>query len=458
MKRNALQITGLMLFSALLLASCHSGAVKEVASAGETTLKAAKPTIADVERGIRANIAARTKEGNGYFNIHKDTIDLSLQLVRVHTEYLSVLGPNRFFACVDLATASGDVYDVDFFLTGDKDNMQVTSTDVHKLNGKPYYTWKQRKDKTWYTVPVAQSSNRLLGVIEGTDRFDFTYTVKLPAITEPAQIWLPIAQSDAYQTVRIRSMQAPDNHQIIKDKKYGNAILFAELGPGDSHQPISITYQVTRHEKSPYPDNEANLALYLEANSLLPVSSRFRTLADEIIAQRQAKNDLEKARALYDYVSDNLRYAKQGTYGTGDATYACDAKSGNCTEFHSLFISLARSAGIPARFAVGAAIPSSRNEGGVDGYHCWAEFYADDKWWPVDISEANKYAALSTYYFGHHPANRLEFTRGRDIAPEPMPKSGPINFLAYPVFEVAGQPDLVNTTFSFTRVTATENP
>ena len=158
-----------------------------------------------------------------------------------------------------------------------------------------------------------------------------------------------------------------------------------------------------------------------------------------------------QARALYDYVIDNMRYAKWEKYGTGDAVYACDALTGNCTEFHSLFISLARSAGIPARFAVGASIPSERNEGGIDGYHCWAEFYAEGKWWPVDISEANKYTALATYYFGRHPANRIEFTRGRDLLLEPGPKNGPINFLAYPVMEVGGTPVRVDTFFSFTR-------
>jgi hypothetical protein len=126
-------------------------------------------------------------------------------------------------------------------------------------------------------------------------------------------------------------------------------------------------------------------------------------------------------------------------------------KTGNCTEFHSFFISLARSSGIPARFAVGAAIPSERDEGGIDGYHCWAEFYAEGKWWPVDISEANKYTALATYYFGHHPANRIEFSRGRDLMVEPGPASGPVNFLAYPVLEINGQESAAKTIFSFKR-------
>ena len=118
---------------------------------------------------------------------------------------------------------------------------------------------------------------------------------------------------------------------------------------------------------------------------------------------------------------------------------------------HSYFIALSRAVGIPARFAIGASIPSARNSGGIDGYHCWAEFYTDGKWWPVDISEGDKCSSLSTYYFGHHPANRIELSRGRDIVIEPGPASGPINFHAYPVLEVNGKPVKVKVEFSFYR-------
>lgn len=87
----------------------------------------------------------------------------------------------------------------------------------------------------------------------------------------------------------------------------------------------------------------------------------------------------------------------------------------------------------------------------VDGYHCWVEFYADGKWWPIDVSEADKYTALSSYYFGHYPANRFEFSRGRDLVVTPGPASGPINFLAYPVLEIAGKPAATKNSFSFER-------
>jgi transglutaminase-like putative cysteine protease len=224
--------------------------------------------------------------------------------------------------------------------------------------------------------------------------------------------------------------------------------------PEHAHDKIMIKYQVRRIEKSAYIEETFNPKKYLKATTLNPIGDRFEVISSALIESKQADTPLMKARALYDYIIDNMRYAKEGIYGTGDANYACDSKSGNCTEFHSFFISLSRSAGIPSRFAVGASIPSERNEGGIDGYHCWAEFYAEGKWWPIDISEANKYSPLATYYFGHHPANRIEFSRGRDLKPDPLPQSGPINFLAYPIFEIGGEPAFVETTFTFERATS----
>ena len=57
-----------------------------------------------------------------------------------------------------------------------------------------------------------------------------------------------------------------------------------------------------------------------------------------------------------------------------------------------------------------------------------------------------------TYYFGHHPANRFELSRGRDLEVDPLPASGPINFLAYPLLEVNGKPVKANVAFSFKRI------
>ena len=72
----------------------------------------------------------------------------------------------------------------------------------------------------------------------------------------------------------------------------------------------------------------------------------------------------------------------------------------------------------------------------------------------MDISEANKYTALATYYFGRHPANRIELSQGRDLQVSPGPEAGPINFIAYPYLEINGEEVKVNSKFSFMRKSA----
>jgi transglutaminase-like putative cysteine protease len=428
-------------------ASCHD---KREANVQKQKRNATKVSIEEIESGIKNFIQTKTEENGGYFEVRDRGQDFRMKLVRVHTEYLANLGPKSHFACVDLADERGDVYDVDFFLNGEPGAMNVSETSVHKLNGKPYYAWKQRKDRTWNRVPVKDASTRLLGVIEGTDSFEFYYRVELPEIKGWARMWIPIAATNKYQSVEITSMKVPIEYKLLKDEAYNNTIMYLEPRDLQSKKTIEITYQVKRMERGPVDETGPVDGRYLMDNLLMPVGGRFAEVAQEATVGRDG-SALIKARALYDYIIDNMRYMKYGIYGKGDANYACDLRTGNCTEFHSFFISLARSSGIPARFAVGASIPSERNEGGIDGYHCWAEFYADGKWWPIDISEANKYTALATYYFGHHPANRIEFSQGRDLKVEPGPASGPINFLAFPLLEINGQEMAPKTTFSFKR-------
>ncbi len=406
----------------------------------------------DIQEGIEKHIEEQTRLGEGYFKLGYNDGELRLKLVRVHTEYLANLGPRRHFACVDLASTEGDVYDVDFFLSGDPGAMTVTETTVHKFNGKPFYLWEQKRDKTWHRVPVKDASKSLLGVINDRDEFEFLYKATLPKMTEAARMWIPMPKTDLFQTVEVKSIKAPGEQKMLQDREYGNKVLFLELDPEDSRKTISIRFHVQRLEKSIYEEQTPDPEKYLAPEHLVPADERFDSIAEKVVEGK--KGDLVRARALYDHIIDRMNYMKFGSgWGKGDAVYACDARSGNCTDFHSYFIALSRAVGIPARFAIGAAIPSERNEGGIDGYHCWAEFYTDGKWWPVDISEADKFSSLSTYYFGHNPANRVELSRGRDLVVEPGPVSGPINFLAYPVLEIGGKPVKVKVEFSFKRNT-----
>jgi len=432
----------------LVLAGGGCNEVKD--TPGAPAPPAPKVATAHIQAGIESYIQEQVRLGGGYFQLPFRDQELRLKLVRVHTEYLSNLGPSRYFACVDLVDISGDVYDVDFFLAGDPAAMKVTETTVHKINGQPFYAWEQKSDGTWQRLPLKEASEVHLGVIRGRDEFEFLYRATLPQITGTARMWLPLAATDSFQRVEIKSINAPGKQSILEEREHANRVLFLEMGPGDSGKTVEIRYQVKRLEKAAYAAPTSDQGKYLNPERLVPTNEDFRRIAEQVVEGKTG--DLVRARALYDHVIERMRYMKYGDgWGKGDAVYACDARTGNCTDFHSYFMALARSVGIPARFAIGAAIPSERNEGRVDGYHCWAEFFADGKWWPLDISEGDKYTSLATYYFGHHPANRFELSRGRDLVVEPGPYSGPINFLAYPLLEIGGKPVKVGVEFSFKR-------
>jgi len=405
----------------------------------------------DIKAGIEKHIEELSEANGGFFPIAFDGKEMQLKLVRVHMEYLANLGPRRHFACVDLASEEGNVYDVDFFLSGDPGNMNVTETTVHKLNGRPFYLWREQEDGVWIHVDADDASRELLGVKEGDDHFEFTYQATLPTMTESAKMWIPIPSDDDFQDIVINRLEIPGKHEILLEEKFGNQILYVELEPEDSGKTMVLHFTVKRQEKTVHKD-DTKPEVYLLAENMVPLNDTFKDLAEEAILGKNG-GELVKARALYDHTIDSMKYAKYGIgWGNGNAEFACDSARGNCTDYHSYFIALCRSVNIPARFAIGAAVPSSRDDGGVNGYHCWAEFYAEGKWWPVDISEADKYTSLSTYYFGHNPANRVEFSRGRDLVVEPGPESGPINFLAYPLLEVGGVPVKVKPQFGFQRI------
>jgi transglutaminase-like putative cysteine protease len=288
-------------------------------------------------------------------------------------------------------------------------------------------------------------------ILTGSDSFEFVYRVRIPKLEDRASLWLPVAESDNFQEVTLTAVEGPVEGREIRDRDFGNRILYFALGAEDSDREIVLRYEVLRREKSSYQANEPELMKYLRAERLTPLHGGFKRIAEEAIAGKSGQ--WEQAFALYNHVLGLFRYDKSGVgWGRGDALYACDVKTGNCTDFHSYFIGLSRSVGIPARFAIGATIPAGRAEGPIAGYHCWAEFYADGKWVPVDISEAWKFPALSDYYFGNHPANRIEFSLGRDLVVDPLPPNGPINFLVYPIFEEHGNERILVPELSFKRI------
>ena len=99
-------------------------------------------------------------------------------------------------------------------------------------------------------------------------------------------------------------------------------------------------------------------------------------LAEEILAEE--KDDLRKARRIYDFVTTRVTYSFMRSYLTleNHAEYASINLKGDCGLQALLFITLCRIAGIPARWQSGlAAEPTSI------GSHDWAQFYVEPWGW-----------------------------------------------------------------------------
>ena len=298
--------------------------------------------------------------------------------------------------------------------------------------------------------------------------FHYAFTVKDVPSGLRIKVWFPAAQSNDYQNVRVLSAKGDLQLKKTHESRLGNEIYFAEASKaegGDLH--FEVIYDVVRREHltlgliRPRLQNAAlgkkDSQLYLGPDRLVPITGRPAELATQVTAGKDS--ELAKARAIYDYVFANMSYDKSGTgWGHGDVLYACDAKKGNCTDFHSLFIAMARSQGIPSRFEIGFPLPADKSSGEIAGYHCWAEFFDPQNGWvPVDISEAWKHPEKKDYFFGAHDANRIQFSIGRDLKLNPVQQGEPLNYFVYPYAEVDGKEySRVDMQFSF--ADATQNP
>jgi hypothetical protein len=77
-------------------------------------------------------------------------------------------------------------------------------------------------------------------------------------------MWLPLASTDSFQTVEIKSIKAPGKQSILPERQHGNKVLFLELGPEDSGKKIEIRYQVQRLEKAAYAAPTPDQGKYLK--------------------------------------------------------------------------------------------------------------------------------------------------------------------------------------------------
>jgi transglutaminase-like putative cysteine protease len=291
--------------------------------------------------------------------------------------------------------------------------------------------------------------------------FSFTYAATVTGLTpgKNAHIWVPVPPVTPEQDVEVVSKNVPGDKRFGRDLVYDNLIL-STTAPADKDGTLhlQVVYKVTRREirtrgQGGIVAEEAKQRIdrFLRPDSKVPVGGK----SLELVKGKSVPHDpLPAARVFYDVVNKHMTYAKDTPgWGNGDSEWACKSGRGNCSDFHSLFISLARSRKIPAKFEMGFPLPEKHGAGDIPGYHCWAWFMPGAKtWMPVDISEANKNPKMTDYFFGNLTPDRVLFTTGRDIELVPRQGGPPLNFFVYPYVEVDGKSypaDKVRKKFSF---------
>jgi transglutaminase-like putative cysteine protease len=276
--------------------------------------------------------------------------------------------------------------------------------------------------------------------------FSFEYRATVPATDagKSFRLWVPVPHDDEYQRITNLKIDSSAPYKVAMDSS-GNRIVSIESSTPPS---ITVKFDCVRKEHlrpaggtGSASLTDAERARWLKPDRMVPLDDTIRKWAQEVVTAAGAHTDLEMARAIYNHVVATVKYDKTGKgWGRGDIYYACDARRGNCTDFHAIFIGYARAMGIPARFSIGFPLPSERGHGSISGYHCWAEFYAQGIGWiPIDASEAGKDPSKREYFFGAHDENRVEFTRGRDLQLTPPQAGDPLNYFVYPYAEVDGK-------------------
>jgi len=309
-----------------------------------------------------------------------------------------------------------------------------------------------------------------------TRSFEFTYEVNIkPSNGKKIEMWIPYPQSNEVQNISNVEITSDLKYEIKDETKHGNKYIYIYSENGTT-KPSSITMkfngQRSEHKNKSYQGVDPKN--YLAASSRVPTGSVFKDIID---THKLSKNNM---RGVYDFVLSGMHYGKPKsvdnqyykdpwlnkdgrygmkgvtrdqvvelyqtakkkggdyTFGNGNSMYACDIGVGNCTDYHSYFMSLSRTLEVPARFHMGFTIPQG-DGGKIGGYHCWADYYIDGEgWYPVDISEADKNPDKAEYFFGTVNQHRVDMTTGRDFSLDGY-DNGILNLFIYPILEINDQ-------------------
>jgi transglutaminase-like putative cysteine protease len=305
--------------------------------------------------------------------------------------------------------------------------------------------------------------------------YEVTTQVELLKPAGVTRVWLPVPLTvdTDYQKGHGNAWSAEGGKiAFSKDPKYGAGIVTAEFPDGVQKPVLKLTSRFATREHivdlarpaNPWPEDRATLARYLAPTELMPTDGIVRTTALEIT--RGAKSDMDKARAIYEWIVENtFRDPQTRGCGVGDIKAMLESKnlSGKCADLNALYVGLARAAGIPARDVYGVRVAKSDygyrslgagTENITRAQHCRAEFYtAPHGWVPVDPADVRKVVLeekagatlpldddlvkkARTRLFGSWEMNWLAYNYAHDVA-LPGATRGKVGFFMYPNAETA---------------------
>lgn len=283
-------------------------------------------------------------------------------------------------------------------------------------------------------------------------------TVSAPEDSKDVRVWIPYPVSSSTQDISdVRIGGNFSQSGIYGEKETGNLALYAEWSKPAKERAITLTFNITAKEqlKKGFPANEpeipAEIREYLNSTAFIPTDGKIREIALSVTHDQQKVS--EKARAVYQWVVENtVRDPNVRGCGTGEVEKVLAKKGGKCADISSVFVSIARAAGVPAREVFGLRLGKKDEEDMSGGHHCWAEFYAPGYGWvpadpsdvrkvmltdKLDLNSAQKYV---DYYFGAVDEYRIELARGgRGYFLNPRQNDGPLNYFMYPYAEVNGK-------------------
>ena len=300
--------------------------------------------------------------------------------------------------------------------------------------------------------------------------FELTTTVTVAEVKGATQLWLPLPDLDTDWQRTLENTWTGNASQVkvAADTPRGVRMLHAQFAEGTAAPTLSFTSRLqTRSRavdlsqpgKAPAED-PALLRANLAPTELLPTDGIVRSTAQE--ATKGAKTDVQKVRALYDWVVANAhREPKTRGCGTGDIKAMLETGNlgGKCADLNAIFVGLCRASGIPARDVYGLRlVPSAfgyRELGGnpanlKGAQHCRAEAYLAGHGWvamdPADVLKVMRMetsdwikdvrhplvAPVAKGLFGGWEGNWVGFNTAHDLRLPGSAAKGTLPFLMYP--------------------------